>query len=88
MCVLLRPPTKICARRSIKASSAAISSSGWPCFPINIPPLRERGDDISLLARHFAAELGRELSGREVDAQRIQPTGVARASLARQRART
>ena len=34
-------------------------------FPIEIPPLRERGDDIVLLARHFAAELGRELRGRE-----------------------
>ena len=26
-------------------------------FPINIPPLRERGDDIALLARHFLEEL-------------------------------
>jgi len=34
-------------------------------FPIEIPPLRERGDDIVLLARHFAAELGRDLRGRE-----------------------
>jgi DNA-binding NtrC family response regulator len=34
-------------------------------FPIEIPPLRERGDDIGLLARHFAAQLGRELRGRE-----------------------
>lgn len=34
-------------------------------FPIEIPPLRERGDDIVLLARHFAGELGRELRGRE-----------------------
>jgi len=34
-------------------------------FPIDIPPLRERGDDIILLARHFAAELGKELRGRE-----------------------
>ncbi len=34
-------------------------------FPIEIPPLRERGDDIVLLAHHFAAELGRELRGRE-----------------------
>jgi len=34
-------------------------------FPIQIPPLRERGDDISLLARHFAAQLGKELRGRE-----------------------
>ena len=34
-------------------------------FPIEIPPLRERGDDIVLLARHFAAQLGKELRGRE-----------------------
>ena len=34
-------------------------------FPIEVPPLRERGDDIVLLARHFASEIGRELRGRE-----------------------
>ncbi len=34
-------------------------------FPVEIPALRERGDDISLLARHFAAQLGRELRKRE-----------------------
>jgi DNA-binding NtrC family response regulator len=34
-------------------------------FPIEIPPLRDRGDDVTLLARHFAAELGRDLRGRE-----------------------
>lgn len=34
-------------------------------FPIEIPPLRDRGDDVVLLARHFAAQLGRELRGRE-----------------------
>ncbi len=34
-------------------------------FPIEVPPLRERGDDILLLARHFASEIGRELRGRE-----------------------
>src|SRR5436190_19288625 len=33
-------------------------------FPIEIPPLRERGEDIALLARSFAAELGRDLRGR------------------------
>lgn len=33
-------------------------------FPIHIPPLRERGDDIVLLAKHFAADLGKELRGR------------------------
>ncbi|HJY28951.1 MAG TPA: sigma-54 dependent transcriptional regulator, partial [Pyrinomonadaceae bacterium] len=34
-------------------------------FPIEVPPLRERDDDIVLLAEHFASEIGRELRGRE-----------------------
>ena len=34
-------------------------------FPIEVPPLRDRGDDIIVLAQHFAAEIGRELRGRE-----------------------
>jgi len=34
-------------------------------FPIEIPPLRERGDDVVLLARHFAKDIGKELRGRE-----------------------
>jgi DNA-binding NtrC family response regulator len=34
-------------------------------FPIEVPPLRERGDDILLLAHHFAAEIGRELRSRD-----------------------
>lgn len=34
-------------------------------FPIEIPPLRERNDDVLLLGRHFAAQLGKELRGRE-----------------------
>ena len=34
-------------------------------FPIDIPPLRDRGDDIIMLARHFAAELGKETRGVE-----------------------
>lgn len=33
-------------------------------FPVQIPPLRERADDVILLARHFAAQLGRELRKR------------------------
>ncbi len=33
-------------------------------FPIEIPPLRTRGDDVLLLARHFAAQFGQELRGR------------------------
>ncbi|MDT4896386.1 MAG: hypothetical protein QOH25_1463 [Acidobacteriota bacterium] len=34
-------------------------------FPVEIPPLRERGLDVVLLARHFAAQLGKEMRGRE-----------------------
>jgi DNA-binding NtrC family response regulator len=34
-------------------------------FLVEIPPLRERGDDVVMLARHFAARLGKELRGRE-----------------------
>src|SRR5689334_2313022 len=34
-------------------------------FPVRVPPLRERGDDAVLLARHFAAQLGKELRKRE-----------------------
>jgi DNA-binding NtrC family response regulator len=34
-------------------------------FPIDIPPLRNRGDDVVLLGRHFAAQIGNELHGRE-----------------------
>jgi DNA-binding NtrC family response regulator len=30
-----------------------------------VPPLRDRGDDIVLLAQHFASEIGRELRRRE-----------------------
>jgi DNA-binding NtrC family response regulator len=30
-----------------------------------VPPLRERGEDVVLLANHFAAQLGRELRKRE-----------------------
>jgi DNA-binding NtrC family response regulator len=36
-------------------------------FPLVIPPLRDREDDIILLARHFAAEIGREIRGREAE---------------------
>lgn len=33
-------------------------------FPVEIPPLRDRDDDIVLLARSFASQLGKELRGR------------------------
>jgi len=43
-------------------------------FPLEIPPLRDRDDDVVLLARHFAAEIGRELRGREAA---ISPEAIA-----------
>src|SRR5881394_1040369 len=43
-------------------------------FPIDIPPLRQRGEDVVLLARHFAAEIGRETRGREAT---LSDAGVA-----------
>jgi DNA-binding NtrC family response regulator len=36
-------------------------------FPIEVPPLRDRGEDVVMLARHFASEIGRELRGREAE---------------------
>jgi DNA-binding NtrC family response regulator len=43
-------------------------------FPIEIPPLRERGDDVVMLAREFAAQLGKEMRGREAT---ISDDGIA-----------
>jgi DNA-binding NtrC family response regulator len=43
-------------------------------FPIEVPPLRERGDDILLLARHFASEIGRGLRNREAQ---LSPEAIA-----------
>ncbi len=34
-------------------------------FPIKIPALRDRDDDVTLLAKHFAGQLGKELRGKE-----------------------
>jgi DNA-binding NtrC family response regulator len=36
-------------------------------FPLEIPALRERGDDVVLLANQFASQLGHELRGREAE---------------------
>src|SRR6195256_3737035 len=44
-------------------------------FPVEIPALRERGEDIILLAKHFTAQLGKELRGRE--AALSEAAGVA-----------
>jgi transcriptional regulator with GAF, ATPase, and Fis domain len=33
-------------------------------FPLEVPRLRDRGEDVILLAKHFATEMGQELRGR------------------------
>lgn len=47
-------------------------------FPIEIPPLRDRGDDVVLLARHFAAEIGKELRGRDAQLSAEAMTALQR----------
>ena len=57
-------------------------------FNIHLPPLRERGGDLDILAQHFLARYSREM-GRET--QRFAPRGdgtVAELSLARQHSGT
>jgi DNA-binding NtrC family response regulator len=44
-------------------------------FTIHLPPLRERGDDLSLLAQHFVRQYSREL-GREV--RHVAPEALER----------
>src|SRR5262249_8241397 len=49
-------------------------------FPVDIPALRERGDDVILLARHFAAEIGKELRGREATLSDVSVQALRRQS--------
>jgi DNA-binding NtrC family response regulator len=44
-------------------------------FAIHLPPLRERGDDLALLVRHYVRRFGREL-GREV--REVAPAALER----------
>ena len=55
-------------------------------FPIDLPPLRSRGNDVELLAEHFLAELNAQ-AGNTKALYRARAHDAAAAHLARQRAR-
>ena len=56
--------------------------------PITIPPLRDRGDDVLLLAEHFLERFRREFRKPSLDIDRRRARAAAELSLAGKRART
>jgi transcriptional regulator with GAF, ATPase, and Fis domain len=53
-------------------------------FTIHLPPLRERGDDLPMLVRHYLIRFSREL-GREV--QEVAPEALERLRVCRRKPR-
>ena len=47
-------------------------------FPVVIPPLRDRDDDVLLLARHFAGQIGKELRRREANLSEAAAEAISR----------
>ena len=60
------------------SGSGPTCTIGSACFPIRVPPLRERAEDIPLLVRHFLAQL-RAQAG-EDDPRQSTPESMASAA--------
>ena len=72
-CARSRRPTPTWPRRSRRRPSASTCFYRLNVVPLRVPPLRERLEDVPLLARHFLAEAARK-SGRS--APELEPAAL------------
>jgi two-component system response regulator AtoC len=65
-----RPPQQAVAERKLREDLLYRLN----VFPIELPPLRERAEDVPLLAQHFLAEIG----AREGEVKQLSPAALER----------